>query len=64
MPIYMQIIAKQLNYQFFQYIQFCQVFMYKLNNYTFGVFCTKLRQFYIKDFPENSDYHLQSQGED
>lgn len=58
MPIYMQIIAKKLNYQVFQEIQFGQVFMCKLNNCTCGVFCTKPRQFYIRDFPDNSDYYV------
>lgn len=64
MPIYMQTIAKKLNYQFFQEINFGQAFLSKLNNYTCGVFNTKPREFYIRDFPENSDYYLKSQGKD
>lgn len=52
MPIYIQIIAKKLNYLLFQEIQFGQLFMCKLNNYTCGVFCTKPRQLYIRDFPD------------
>lgn len=62
MPIYMQIIAKKLNYQFFQEINSGQVFLSKLNNYTCVVFYAKTRDFCIRDFPENSDYYPKSQG--
>lgn len=62
MPVYMQIIAKKLNYQFFQKINFGQVFLSKLNNYTSGVLYAKPREFYIRDFPGNSDYYLKSQS--
>lgn len=41
----MQIIAKKLNYRFFQKINFGQVFLSKLNNYTCGVFYVKSREF-------------------
>lgn len=62
MPIYMQIIAQKLNYQFFQKINFGQVFLSKLDNYICGVFYTKSREFNIRDLPENSDYYLESEG--
>lgn len=52
MPIFKQIIAKKLNYHFFQDINFGQAFLSKLNNYTCGVFNAKPREFYIRDFPE------------
>lgn len=62
MPIYMQIIAQKLNYQFFQKINFGQVFLSKLKNCICGVFYTKSREFNIRDLPENSDYYLESEG--
>lgn len=62
MPIYLQIIAKKLNYKFFQKINFGQMLLSKLNNYTYDVFYAKPRLIYIRDFPENSDYYLKSQG--